>query len=217
MIKPAVLDAMVAAGCTAEQIAAVVKADQASSSGATRQARYRARMAVQASQGDERDVTGVTVTHKEGFPHTPSEESPPLKEKPLKGVKKKNGSRLPDDFRPDLDWATDRGLSRQTAEVQATKFANYWQAKAGAAGVKLDWPATWRNWVISHCERLGIEHKTATDEAEKWPKRLEFARQRRQWPMAEWGPMPGMNGCRAPPAMLLPADGQDWTDLVKAA
>lgn len=29
MIKPAVLDAMVAAGCTAEQIAAAVKADQA--------------------------------------------------------------------------------------------------------------------------------------------------------------------------------------------
>lgn len=75
MIKPAVLDAMVAAGCTAEQIAAAVKADQAAGSGAARQARYRAR---KASQSDERDVTGVTVTDavspKKEIPPTPPKE-----------------------------------------------------------------------------------------------------------------------------------------------
>lgn len=69
MIKPEVLDALVAAGCSAEQIAAAVKADQARSSGAARQARYRAR---KASQSDERDVTSVTVT---GDP-SPKEKSP---------------------------------------------------------------------------------------------------------------------------------------------
>lgn len=79
MIKPAVLDAMVAAGCTAEQIAAVVKADQAASSGAVRQARYRARLA---SQSDERDVTDVTVTDKvspkkETSPTPPKEKTTP--------------------------------------------------------------------------------------------------------------------------------------------
>ena len=76
MIKPAVLDAMVAAGCTAEQIAAAVKADQAGSSGALRQARYRARMA----SSDERDVTSVTVTDavspKETSPAPPKEITP---------------------------------------------------------------------------------------------------------------------------------------------
>lgn len=75
MIKPEVLDAMVAAGCTAQQIAAAVKADQAGSSGAARQARYRAR---KASQSDERDVTTVTVTGdlspKKEIPPTPPKE-----------------------------------------------------------------------------------------------------------------------------------------------
>lgn len=84
MIKPAVLDAMVASGCSAEQIAAAVKADQASSTGATRQARYRARKAEQASQSDERDVTSVTVTDmvspkKETSPTPPKEKTTPSK------------------------------------------------------------------------------------------------------------------------------------------
>jgi hypothetical protein len=70
VIKPEVLDALVAAGCTAEQLAAAVKADQARSSGAERQARYRAR---KASQSDERDVTSVTVT----APLSPKKEIPP--------------------------------------------------------------------------------------------------------------------------------------------
>ena len=75
MIKPEVLDAMVAAGCTAEQIAAAVKADQATSSGAVRQARYRERQA-------SRNVTGVTVTakvspKKETSPEPPKEKTTP--------------------------------------------------------------------------------------------------------------------------------------------
>lgn len=79
MIKPEVLDAMVAAGCTAEQIAAAVKADQASSSGAARQARYRAR---KASPVTSRDVTAVTVTpqvspKKETSPTPPKEKTTP--------------------------------------------------------------------------------------------------------------------------------------------
>jgi len=38
--------------------------------------------------------------------------------------------------RPDLDaWATYQ------------KFRDYWTAKPGKAGTKLDWLATWRNWV----------------------------------------------------------------------
>ena len=43
MIKDAVLDAMVAAGCTAEQIAAAIKADRSGASNADRQRRYRER------------------------------------------------------------------------------------------------------------------------------------------------------------------------------
>jgi hypothetical protein len=82
MIKPAVLDAMVLAGCSAAQIAAAVKADQASSSGAERQARFRAKQ--KALQSDERNVTSVTVTDevspkKETSPTPPKEKTTPSK------------------------------------------------------------------------------------------------------------------------------------------
>lgn len=83
MIKPEVLDAMVAAGCTAEQIAAAVKADQSASSGAARQARYRARNKLKEGvTSDERDVTSVTVTDtvspkKETSPTPPKEKTTP--------------------------------------------------------------------------------------------------------------------------------------------
>jgi hypothetical protein len=50
---------------------------------------------------------------------------------------------LPDDWRqfceterPDLD-----------PDRVAAKFADHWHAKPGKAGTKLDWLATWRNWV----------------------------------------------------------------------
>ena len=64
-------------------------------------------------------------------------------------IKAQRGSRLPHDWvltkslgewaqseRPDLNI-------RQTAE----QFRDYWIAQAGQKGVKLDWAATWRNWV----------------------------------------------------------------------
>jgi hypothetical protein len=50
---------------------------------------------------------------------------------------------LPDDYRafcrtarPELD-----------PEQVAAKFADHWHSKPGTAGKKLDWLATWRNWV----------------------------------------------------------------------
>jgi len=63
--------------------------------------------------------------------------------------KTQRGSRLPADWfpseseiqfckteRPDLDPA-------KTAE----RFRDYWHAQPGSKGTKLDWTATWRNWV----------------------------------------------------------------------
>lgn len=82
MIKPEVLDALVAAGCTAEQIAAAIKADmhadearkeQKRENNAERQRRFRERNAVSR-------VTGVTNAHtpspSEVSPHTPLPKNP---------------------------------------------------------------------------------------------------------------------------------------------
>lgn len=63
----------------------------------------------------------------------------------------KRGSRLPQDFFFPKDWCD--FIAEQRPELNAQKtfdqFKDYWIAQAGQKGVKLDWFATWRNWVRS--------------------------------------------------------------------
>jgi hypothetical protein len=47
------------------------------------------------------------------------------------------------------------GLTDADIRREAAKFRDYWIAKPGAGGLKLDWPATWRNWCRRACEQLG--------------------------------------------------------------
>ena len=66
-----------------------------------------------------------------------------------------NGTRLADDWRPsdaDMSFALDRGMPRDRVAIEAEKFRNYWTAKSGAGATKRDWPATWRNWILSTME-----------------------------------------------------------------
>lgn len=60
------------------------------------------------------------------------------------------GTRVPADFQPDgamLAWAA---LKRPDVDpvFETEKFTNYWKAIPGAKGRKLDWPATWNNWIL---------------------------------------------------------------------
>lgn len=52
--------------------------------------------------------------------------------------------------RPDLDHAS-----------VAAAFKDYWIAVAGAKGKKLDWPATWRNWVRNQRGINGSQQKAS--------------------------------------------------------
>jgi len=67
--------------------------------------------------------------------------------KPIK--ENKRGSRLPQDWfltKAMGDWATQERPDLDVRQV-ADQFKDYWVAQAGQKGVKLDWDATWRNWV----------------------------------------------------------------------
>lgn len=64
--------------------------------------------------------------------------------------KKRAGERLSADWLPsqaDIDFAKDQGLADHDIEREAAKFRDYWLAKTGQGATKLDWAATWRNWV----------------------------------------------------------------------
>ncbi len=43
-----------------------------------------------------------------------------------------------------------------------------------------------------------------------WQKRLAMARRSATWDAANWGPMPGVNGCQVPASLLAKSDGVGW-------
>jgi uncharacterized protein YdaU (DUF1376 family) len=67
--------------------------------------------------------------------------------KPLE--KKQRGSRLSADFEMPDSWG--EWCERERPDLVPRKvfssFKDFWISKAGAGGVKLNWDATWRNWV----------------------------------------------------------------------
>jgi uncharacterized protein YdaU (DUF1376 family) len=81
--------------------------------------------------------------------NNPNQEPVTINHKPIK--ENKRGSRLAQDLFFPKEWCD--FLVEQRPELNAQKtfdqFKDYWIAQAGQKGVKLDWFATWRNWVRS--------------------------------------------------------------------
>ena len=63
--------------------------------------------------------------------------------------KQSRGTRLPADWVPNEDQIHFCKTNRSDLSPQTTadRFRDYWSAQPGARGLKLDWDATWRNWV----------------------------------------------------------------------
>jgi uncharacterized protein YdaU (DUF1376 family) len=136
------------------------------------------------------------------------------------------GRRLPPDWRPtDDDWGQAcRRLGSRRAESELAKFRDYWPAKPGKDGVKLDWNATWRNWVRKAAEQLPSAPIIATGgepsidlggEFREVPTRnlpgiVRLFEDKGAWPYPT--PRPGEQGCRVPSTFLpqhLQATGTD--------
>ncbi|MBO9589084.1 hypothetical protein [Devosia sp.] len=151
----AVLDALANAGRVAD--GRVVKwgdRQYQSDKSSERQARYRERKRQAVAGSDGKQALGdVTPTSRDGKLTPPDTETDTdRKEEPI-GSSKSRGTRLPSDFEPDLAWAVSAGLSLSVVEIEKASFRDYWISQPGAKGVKLDWDATWRNWVRRAIER----------------------------------------------------------------
>jgi hypothetical protein len=66
-------------------------------------------------------------------------------------VPSEKGVRLPADFVMPSDWLlfaqVERGWTLDVAKTEAASFIDFWHSAPGQRGVKLNWQATWRNWV----------------------------------------------------------------------
>jgi hypothetical protein len=64
---------------------------------------------------------------------------------------RKRGSRIAEDFQatPEMKlWASTKAPGIDLS-LETEKFINYWVAKSGKEATKLDWAATWRNWILN--------------------------------------------------------------------
>lgn len=81
-------------------------------------------------------------------------------------IKTQRGTRLPTDWSLHDSWKAWAEGERQDLNIRtvADSFKDFWIAKPGAGGVKLNWEATWRNWVRSQKQSFGkpldIVHQT---------------------------------------------------------
>jgi uncharacterized protein YdaU (DUF1376 family) len=126
------------------------------------------------------------------------------------------GRKLPSDWRPtDDDWMEAcRSLGSRKAEVELAKFRDYWPAKPGGGSRKLNWDATWRNWVRRAAEQLPSGPIAVTSaeptidlggEFREVPTRnlpgiVKLFEAKGAWPYPT--PKPGEQGCRVPSTFL---------------
>lgn len=167
MIKLEVLDAMAAAGCSAEQIVAAIRADRGEiSAGAMRQARYRAakkeREAANSDAGDvtlrNGDASDVTRCDDEETVSlspvpllSPTPPNNPLTPNPIPKSKPARGCRLPKDWvltGADLAYALSKGLSEPQTINLFERFCSWAWAASGPNAVKRNWHQAWQGWVL---------------------------------------------------------------------
>lgn len=108
----------------------------------------------------QRDKEGTPAGRTQGHQresNTPDPTRPdptPLKKEEA-NASSTRGTRIPADFAVSpsmVAWARANapGIDGQR---ETLKFINYWQAKSGKDATKVDWPATWRNWMLTAAER----------------------------------------------------------------
>lgn len=107
----------------------------------------------QTNNGRNTDVSGSDIrTYNEGNTPRARPQTPDTRHQPSSRATsgEARATRLPPGWSPGpegLAFAAAAGLRNGRAESEVEKFRDFWSAKAGEGGRKLDWPATWRNWV----------------------------------------------------------------------
>lgn len=91
----------------------------------------------------------ASKTHTDG--NAPNNQYPITnnQEPESRGQQRSRGSRLPPDWQPSDSLKTWSSKARPDLDLQAVveKFSDYWRGVPGSRGVKLDWDATFRNFV----------------------------------------------------------------------
>lgn len=98
------------------------------------------------------DVDGCLPRRETGVSDDTQTVNEPSKNRQRGATRSPKGSRLSSDWHLPDDWKAWVQQERPDipdADIQriADSFADYWKAKPGKDGIKLDWFAVWRNWI----------------------------------------------------------------------
>ena len=128
------------------------------------------------------NATPIATNNQEPITNNHSIGESPAKKERTKGSRLSTDFELPDSWtefcqseRPDLN-------PRKVFD----SFKDYWVAKAGAAGVKLDWTATWRNWVRNQnvirqvLNKADIAHVTVPSSSNRDPALVKLDEDRKR-------------------------------------
>src|SRR5690606_26079379 len=95
---------------------------------------------------------------------TPTEEASPSSADAAAPTPPKKGRRIPDGWTPsrtDANEKAEGGADPDRLRLELDKFHDYWSAKTGQQATKLDWDATWRNWLRNARDLQGSAAKAA--------------------------------------------------------
>ena len=135
-----------------------VDAERSASRERMRELRARRKQKKPLDSAENGDVFGRTVTNgsenvRNPDPTRPDPTRPNIKkeEADASSLPRKRATRINEDFRvtPEMRlWASHKAPDADLT-TETEKFINYWVAKSGKDATKLDWNATWRNWILN--------------------------------------------------------------------
>lgn len=110
------------------------------------------------------DRADSLIPHPDSLILNPEESAAKASPPALANSSKKNkrGTRLPDDWELTEEYLGAAHELRPDLipliETVAGSFADYWHAKTGQGATKIDWLATWRNWLRNEKTKPGGPH-----------------------------------------------------------
>jgi hypothetical protein len=132
-----------------------VDAERAASRERMRDLRAKRKGKKPLEQAEVGDVFGRTVPNRSESVRNPDptrpDPTPNKEEADASSSPRKRATRISEDFQitPEMRlWASSKAPDADLI-TETEKFINYWIAKSGKDATKLDWAATWRNWILN--------------------------------------------------------------------
>jgi hypothetical protein len=163
------LIARVANACAAAYARGLIDGTPHKSSAAIKQRAYRGRLKERngVTESASNDVTqSVTDGNETSQRYTSLSPAPSFPKKKIdssmREQRSNRGTRIADDWMPNVLEAKAEGLTDIDIEREAARFRDYWKSRAGSVAVKHDWSATWRNWCRNAADKLGRPRPSAS-------------------------------------------------------